>query len=115
MGGGGLAAVELGKPASRFCFSCSVQLQASPQRDRKYRIFSKPACASLELGCASAILISIFFEESNQIKSRKQNVSQSVSTALPLHVASGDLFFFVLTSKRGNIYLGNTLETENEG
>lgn len=95
--------MELGKPASRFCFSCSVQQQTSSQRDRKYRIFSKPAYASLELGCATAILISIFFKESNQIKSRKQNVSQSVSTALLLHVASGDRFFFFLTSKLGNV------------
>lgn len=51
----------------------------------------------------------LFFSDSNQIKSRKPNVSQPVPTALPLHVASRDLFFFLLTSK-----LGNILETENE-
>lgn len=64
------------------------------------------------MACISAILLSVFFKESNQIKSRKQNVSQSVSTALPLHVASGDFFSFLLTSKLGNIQLANTLETK---
>lgn len=46
----------------------------------------------------------LFFpKESNQTKSRKQNVSQFVSTVLPLPVASGDLFFFLLTSKLGKM------------
>lgn len=49
------------------------------------------------------------------IKSRKQNVSQSASTALPLHVASGELFLFILpTSKLGKVQLGNTFESKNE-
>lgn len=62
----------------------------------------------------SCIFFFFFCRKSNQIKSRKQNVSQSVSTALPLHVASRDPFFFFLTSKLGNIHVGNTLETKNE-
>lgn len=36
----------------------------------------------------------VFPRESNQTKSRKQNVSQFVSTIPPLRVASGDLFSF---------------------
>lgn len=68
----------------------------------------KALCAGLGWPAHQPFLY-LFFSDSNQIKSRKWNVSQTVPTALPLHVASRDLSFFLLTSK-----LGNILETENE-
>lgn len=111
-----VVAMGLEKPVFRFCFSCSTQQHTQSQRDRHYRSFQSLHVLALAGLCILKSYCLGFFspKEPNRIKSRKQHVSQSVSTAFPLHVASGDLFFFLLTSKLGNIQLGNTLETKNE-
>lgn len=82
--------------------------QKSQNLFKAHILWHRAACAGTNLRS----VLFCFSKESNQIKSRKQNVSLSVSTALPLHVASGDFFFFLLTSKLGHIQRGNTLQTK---
>lgn len=76
---------SFGKPTSSFVF-LALNSSAQSHRDRNYRSFSKPMYASITLTCASVTLICFFFflfpKESNQIKSRKQNVSLCLQTFL---------------------------------
>lgn len=89
---------ELRKPTSRFCSPCCLHQQhMQSQTGRDWGIFSRPGYGSPKLTCTSIILISAPHPTQNPIKSRKQNISQCVSTVLPLHVASGDFFFFLFS------------------